>query len=250
VSTDLATVDTATGELVHTDTPTAIVEKAGVIASTLKDVIDRQGFSRKIGQGEHIEVAGWQVAGMLVGAFGGEAVHVEIVSSERLDREGEIAYRAVAEARTISGRVVGRDEGLCSSLERNWRGRDEFAIKSMASTRAEGRAYAKALRPLMSMAGYNATPAEEMGHEPAGLPSWAQGAGDSDIAAMARQLVAILTALGAADPAKMTGKIGQAVMDDCDNTVPGVAVRLAHLIAEHIPAPDTGAITENEQEAA
>jgi hypothetical protein len=48
------------------------------------------------------------------------------------------------------------------SDERNWSHRDDYALRSMAQTRAVAKALRLCLGWIMSLAGYEATPAEEM----------------------------------------------------------------------------------------
>lgn len=101
-------------------------------------------------------VAWWTTVGAALGLFPVE------VSCERLDRDGEVAYLAVVEVRDRSGRTVTRASAMCSSAERHWRKRDEYAIRSMAITRATGKAYRLGLAFLAVLAGLEPTPAEEM----------------------------------------------------------------------------------------
>jgi len=63
---------------------------------------------------------------------------------------------------TTDGRIIATAESMCSSKENNWRGRDEYAIKSMAQTRATAKACRLAFSWIMVLAGYEPTPAEEM----------------------------------------------------------------------------------------
>jgi len=83
------------------------------------------------------------------------------VFARRLEREGEIAYEARVEVHH-NGQVVSAGEALCSNKETRWQNADEYAIKSMAITRASGKAYRIPLSFLAVMAGLEATPAEEM----------------------------------------------------------------------------------------
>lgn len=83
------------------------------------------------------------------------------VFARRLEREGEIAYEARVEVHH-NGQVVSAGEALCSNQETRWQTADEYAIKSMAITRASGKAYRIPLSFLAVMAGLEATPAEEI----------------------------------------------------------------------------------------
>jgi hypothetical protein len=84
-----------------------------------------------------------------------------VLYSKRLDREGEIAYEAKVEVHR-NGIVMASGEAMCSNREARWQHADEYAIKSMAITRASGKAYRIPLSFLAVMAGLEVTPAEEM----------------------------------------------------------------------------------------
>lgn len=84
-----------------------------------------------------------------------------VLYSKRIEREGEIAYEAKVEVHR-NGQVIASGEAMCSSREDRWCNADEYAIKSMAITRASGKAYRIPLSFLAVMAGLEATPAEEV----------------------------------------------------------------------------------------
>jgi hypothetical protein len=60
---------------------------------------------------------------------------------------------------------------MVSRAEEKWSRRDDYALRSMAETRAESRAWRKAIGWIVHLAGYNPTPAEEMGHTPGAEPA-------------------------------------------------------------------------------
>lgn len=60
------------------------------------------------------------------------------------------------------GRIVGSAEAMCTRDERMWANRDDYALRSMAQTRATSKALASPLRFVITLAGYEGTPAEEM----------------------------------------------------------------------------------------
>lgn len=136
--------------------PAIIIEEATYIANQLADIIKQKKLYKKIGNKDHVYVEGWTTLGALSKIF------PVLEHSERLDREDEIAYESRVVAQTIDGKVVGVGEALCSNKENNWRGQDEYAIKSMSQTRATSKALRMPLGWIMVLAGYNPTPAEEM----------------------------------------------------------------------------------------
>jgi hypothetical protein len=77
-------------------------------------------------------------------------------------------------AKTLSGQVVGAAEAMCTHSENTWRNRDEYALRSMAQTRAVSKALRLPLGFVMQLAGYEATPAEEMPTDDGGAAASAQ----------------------------------------------------------------------------
>jgi len=76
--------------------------------------------------------------------------------------EKEIKYKAVVEVINQQGTVVSRGFAWCSNKESKKKSFEEYAIASMAQTRAIGKAYRNILSWIVKMAGYEATPAEEI----------------------------------------------------------------------------------------
>ena len=102
----------------------------------------------------HVRVEGWQLVGAMLGVT---AVCVETV-------EVEGGWKATVEARTADGRVIGSASALCTKNEKRgpWKSADDYARLSMAQTRATSKALKGPLGFVISLAGYQTTPAEEM----------------------------------------------------------------------------------------
>lgn len=101
------------------------------------------------------KVEWWTTVGASLGLFPREE------SSTRLDREGETAYEAAVGVYR-GEHLVARASAICSSREKRWAHADEYAVKSMATTRATGKAYRLGLSFLAVMAGLEPTSAEEI----------------------------------------------------------------------------------------
>ena len=84
--------------------------------------------------------------------------------ARRLDRPGEITYEARVSVKR-HGQEITAGEAICSSLEKSWCNKDEYAIKSMSITRATGKAFRVGFSMLAVMAGLEPTPAEEITSE-------------------------------------------------------------------------------------
>jgi hypothetical protein len=164
--TTTSAVETDTGELVPsepppgpitlfgTSDPRVALERMSGIASALVDVIEKKNLYATINGKRHITVEGWTTLGGMLGV-------VPVVTSTRANDTGD-GIVATVEARTLDGRVVGAADGECSRAERRWKDRDPYALRSMAQTRAISRALRAPLGQIIVLAGYDATPAEEM----------------------------------------------------------------------------------------
>ena len=133
------------------------------LSKDLAKLIKEKGLSSNIQGKQFVNVEGWQFAGASLGLM------PIITETTDLTRRGtepgqvEIKYMAKCEVRNInSGQLVATGVAICSNFEHSKKRFDEYAILSMAQTRAIGKAYRNLLAWLMKAAGFEATPAEEM----------------------------------------------------------------------------------------
>ena len=127
------------------------------LSTELSQLIKEKGLSSNIQGKQYVNVEGWQFAGASLGLM------PIITITTDLSKDDEIKYMATCEVRNItSGQLVATGIALCSNKEKTKRFFDEYAILSMAQTRAIGKAYRNLLAWLMKAAGFEATPAEEM----------------------------------------------------------------------------------------
>lgn len=145
--------------LFGTTDPVAVVDRASTIATALADVIKTRQLFKRIGARDHVFVEGWTLLGSMLGVF------AEVEWSRPLEDNRGWECRAVA--RTLAGRTVGAAESMCSRSESKWTRADDYAIRSMAQTRAVSKALRLPLGFIMELAGYSATPAEELSERPA-----------------------------------------------------------------------------------
>lgn len=145
-------VPTPTGTLFRTDDPEEVIRRATQAADALKKVIEQRGMVQNIKGREHVLVSGWQTLGSMLGV-------VPVVTWTRPLDNG---WEARVEARTLDGRTVGAAEAMCTRDETTWKKRDDFALRSMAQTRATSKALRGPLGFVVTLAGYSDTPAEEM----------------------------------------------------------------------------------------
>ena len=132
-----------------------VIRKASDYAKILKDVIERQRLYVTIQGKKYVRCEGWQVLGAL------------LKCTPRIVRVSEIpqGFEAEAEIVNVEGKILSRAVARCTRNERNWQNRDEYALMSMAQTRAVAKAFRLGFSWILGLAGYEPTPAEEVSGE-------------------------------------------------------------------------------------
>jgi len=136
------------------DGPRGIVAQATATAQALAPVLENQKLYTNIQGRKHVRVEGWTLLGTMLGVF-------PICAWSRPTADGS-GWEARVEARTLTGALVGAAEAQCTRGEKMWSQREDFALRSMAQTRATSKALRLPLGFVVTLAGYDATPAEEM----------------------------------------------------------------------------------------
>jgi len=150
---------------IRTAGPVAMIQQATDIAAHLADIVESRKLYSLISGKKHVRVEGWTTLGAMLGVLPRE-VRVEYRPADPNEGQAE-GYEAYVElVRVNDGAVIGGASAICTRAERNWQNRDEFAIRSMATTRATGKAYRLGFSWIMTLAGYEPTPAEEMTGDP------------------------------------------------------------------------------------
>ncbi|GAB3818933.1 hypothetical protein [Pontibacter rugosus] len=139
------------------------------LAVDLAKFIKENRLYQNIQGKEYVNVEGWQYAGSRLGILP-VVEHVVNISTDE-----EIKYQAKVNLLDLrSQQVVGAGFAICSNREQGKKYYQEFAIASMAQTRAIGKAYRNILAWIIRAAGYEPTPVEEMdysGNEPTAKPA-------------------------------------------------------------------------------
>ena len=149
----------------------ADVSAAHLKAQTLMRVAEAQKLYTQIGQGKHLRVEGWLTIGRAYGYTVG-------TGETELLRDGDGAFygvKAVAYVYDGNGLRVGQAENYCTNDEENWGNKPISQMAGMAQTRAVSRALRQLLSWVVVLAGYSATPAEEMIASKANRPNPADG---------------------------------------------------------------------------
>lgn len=139
---------------IEATSPNDVVIRATGMAKTLADIITSRRLYTTINGKKYVQVEGWSTLGAMMGVLPRE---VEVYERENGDFEATVEL-----IRTSDCAVVGRASSIVSSDENLWKGRERYARRSMAVTRATGKAYRLGFSWIMSLAGYEPTPAEEM----------------------------------------------------------------------------------------
>ena len=132
-------------------------------SKVLLQVITDQELAVSFGGGrKHVQVEGWL---FLASQFG-------LMPDIEWTRELDNGWEARCALRRLSdGQVISHADAECRTAESNWNNRDSYAVRSMAETRAVSKVCRIALSSVMVMAGFAATPAEEMSSAFAGAQS-------------------------------------------------------------------------------
>lgn len=134
--------------------PEAVIAKASNIAGALTDIIEGRKLYSVISRRKYVRVEGWSTLGAMLGVLPRE---VEVTEHENGDFEATVEL-----IRASDGAVVGRGSAICGVDENTWANRPRYARRSMAITRATGKAFRLGFSWIIQLAGYEATPAEEV----------------------------------------------------------------------------------------
>jgi hypothetical protein len=124
------------------------------VSKRIKEYIVKNNLSVQIVGKDYVMVEGWQFAGSLMGLYP-KVVEVKDLGGNKWLAEVDIINRKTQE-------TVGTGFALCSKAESKKASFDEYAILSMAQTRAIGKAFRNLIGWIIKLAGYEPTPAEEM----------------------------------------------------------------------------------------
>ena len=157
-----------TKQLYTLDKPKQMVEVANIIKN---HIVKNKLFVNIIGK-TYVMVEGWQFAGGMLGLFP-RIVKVENIAIGKWLAQAEIINPK-------DGKVMGTGYAICSKEENKKQSFDEYAILSMAQTRAIGKAFRNLIGWVIKMAGYESTPAEEMSGKTIPLTKNGNGEGNKE----------------------------------------------------------------------
>jgi hypothetical protein len=159
--------------------PEQVLAQAKHVAQVLTGVIAQTNAEVTIAGRKHLKIEGW----LTLGSFYG--ITPRTIETRYVEVGGAHGYEATAQAvHVATGTVLSQQDGMCLNDEPNWHTRPKYEWKtkngqrvrekigdepvthqqrrSMAATRAQSKAMSIPLRWIAVLAGYQATPAEEM----------------------------------------------------------------------------------------
>lgn len=138
--------------LFGTNDPVEVIERAVRVADALKSVIRSKKLIANIQGKEFLTVEAWTTLGAMLGVF----------PFTEWTRPTENGWEARVVVRTREGIDIAAAEAQCTRDEKSWGKRDDYALRSMAQTRAVSKAMRLPLGFVATLAGYEATPADEV----------------------------------------------------------------------------------------
>jgi len=156
ITTALVPTNVGQGALVSAN-PQQFVEKAAEFAAALASVIESQELYADIQGKKYVMVEGWTTLSAMLGIT---PMEVDLIC---IERSGFEVFVATVSLVNTEGRVIARASAECGSHgDGPWPDRADYAKRSMAITRATSKACRLAFSWVMTLAGYAATPAEEV----------------------------------------------------------------------------------------
>jgi len=143
--------------VVQASAPGELVKAATEVANALGGVIESKKLYNSINGRRYVRVEGWTTLCAMLGCLPRE------VSVSR--HEGGTYEATVELARMSDGAILTRASAECGMDEPTWAKRPDYARRSMAVTRATSKACRIAFSWVMVLAGYEATPSEEIPRE-------------------------------------------------------------------------------------
>lgn len=135
-------------------TPHDIVALASDKAKALQGVVAQRKNPLIIGGKQYLQFEDWQT----LGRFDGVTAGVDWTAALEGETEGFLARASCWQ----NGVIISSAEGQCDRSEPKWKDKPLFQLRSMAQTRACAKCLRNVLAWVAVLAGYEATPAEEM----------------------------------------------------------------------------------------
>ncbi len=149
--------------------PAEVIKSATEAAKKLKEIIASKPKKVMINGEQYLEYEDWQTVGRFYG------VTAKATDANLIELDGVKGFKAQAVS-IKDGVEISGATAYCMQDEENWKTKPLFQLASMAQTRACAKALRNVLAWVVVLAGFKATPAEEMdGVKPNGHKSYGNG---------------------------------------------------------------------------
>jgi hypothetical protein len=144
-------------------TPEEQVTKASEMAKVLQRVVDQAGLARSFGgKKKHLEFEAWQTIGQFFNSTPVTEWTKPIMDKDKSLGGKIVGWESRVVVKNVDGRTIAAAESMCMRDEPNWKSKPNYALRSMSQTRAAGKALRSVFAFVAVLAGYSATPSEEM----------------------------------------------------------------------------------------
>ena len=126
--------------------PQGVIVQATAIAGELSKIIKNQKLFSTISGKNFVRVEGWSTMGAMLGIVPRE---VSVIEHDTGDFEATVEL-----IRASDGTVIGRASAIVGSDEPTWSKRPRYARRSMAVTRATGKAFRLGFSWIVTLAGF------------------------------------------------------------------------------------------------
>lgn len=137
------------------DSPKEMIRRGAEQASAIAELIEKQKLFSVIGGKKYVRVEGWVPIARMNGVIPREV--------ETVENDDGSFVSVVALVKVTDGTEITQASAECGGpSEPMWQDRPKYARRSMAQTRATGKACRLAYSWIQALAGFEPTPAEEM----------------------------------------------------------------------------------------
>lgn len=176
------------------------LNRAQKLSKELTNFLKSNDLIINIAGKNYVPVEGWQFLGTQLGL----TEVVQECDPVKSDNEKEVKYKAIVEVINQQGTVISRGFAWCSNQEGKKKTFEEYAVASMAQTRAVGKAYRNFLAWVVKMGGYEAMPAEEADKDKL----------EGDLGKAKQKIVKVMKEQGITESVTMMSNIQQAIGKD------------------------------------
>jgi len=136
--------------------PKEVILAGRAAAKELTGIVSSRDKKLVLAGKQYLFFEDWQTIGKFYG------VTAKVISTEELRDNGNLVGFLAHAVAVAAGNEISAADGECTRDEPNWREKPRFQLRSMAQTRACAKALRNCLGWVAVLAGYEATPAEEI----------------------------------------------------------------------------------------